>query len=51
MKEKQVKVQAYIYSDTKEAILKMAKEENRSESNIINILLLEAIIERTKINK
>lgn len=48
MKEKQIKIQAYIDTDTKKTIVNMAKSENRSESNVINILILEAIIERSK---
>lgn len=41
-------VQGYVYTDTKKKIVKMAKAENRTESNMIEILLLEAIIARDK---
>jgi hypothetical protein len=41
-------VQAYVATTTKEAVVKLAKKENRTESNMIEILLLEAIIARDK---
>lgn len=51
MKEEVVKIQAYIAKDTKKEILEIAELQNRSESNMVNILILEALIYRDTQNQ
>lgn len=42
------KVRATVFLDdtTKNAVLKIATDEKRTESNVLNILVLEALVER-----
>jgi hypothetical protein len=46
MEEQKTKIQVYVDADTKKAILEIAEKEKRSNSNVVNILILEAIIHR-----
>jgi|GEM_PF-4030795 hypothetical protein len=46
MENQKVKIQVYVDPDTKKTISKIAEKEKRSESNVVNILILEAIIRR-----
>jgi CopG-like RHH_1 or ribbon-helix-helix domain, RHH_5 len=51
MEETMLKMQVYVSESTQEEIINLAKQESRSLSNMINILILEALLERSKKTK
>ena len=48
MKKELFKIQSYVGYDTKMAILEIVTHEKRSESNVVGILISEALSKRQK---
>lgn len=48
MKEKQIKIQAYVKPATKDKIVKLAENQDRSESYIVGNILDQALTPTTK---